>query len=192
VTHLPHGTPRQLVGTVCFVALLAMCYGAPAARAASPDAMQTYTAPAKRFTIQYPAAWHVKRDASGLTTFYRDDPDEGTALAVWLPTTAWKGEVDASTIMKAFLQSKAKGDPDLKIATGRQRKVNAQTTVAQVVLTWTNPRKVAMRGYSEIDAKQVTGQGYTEFSYRGYQAPASAFNQLEPTFVSMLKSFRVK
>lgn len=192
MTYLRSGAQRRLTGTLCAVALLMILCAAPATRAAAPAAMQTYTDTAKRFTIQYPSSWHVKRDASGLTTFYLDDPAEGTSLAVWLPTTAWKGEVDAATIMKAFLQSKAKDDPDLKIATGRQRKIDAQTTVAQVILTWTNPKKVAMRGYGEIDAKQVTGKGYTEFSFRGYQSPASAFNTMEPTFVRMLKSFTMK
>jgi hypothetical protein len=191
VTHQRHGAPRRLAGTLGFFALLAMLCAAPATHAAAPAAMQTYTDPAKHFTIQYPSAWHVKRDPSGLTTFYKDDPAEGTSLQIWLPTTAWKGEVDAATIMQAFLQSKAKEDPTLKITTGRQRKVNAQTTVAQIILTWTNPSKVAMRGYNEIDAQQVTGKGYTEFSFRGYQSPATAFESLQPSFGAMLKSFTI-
>lgn len=188
MSQMGHGAGRGLAGIGCLAALLAMLCAAPPTRAASAVVMQTYTDPGKHFVIQYPLGWHVKREANGYTTFYVDDPLEGTALAVWVPPMAWKGEVDASAIMKAFLQSKLKTDPDLKVV-GRQRQIDAQSTVAEVALTWTNPHKVPMRGYGEVNAKEMAGKGATLFGFEGYQASASSFDGVEPTFGRMLKSF---
>jgi hypothetical protein len=157
---------------------------------AAPPALQRYEDPDKQFTIEYPRGWHVKHFPSGATYFYLDDPEEGTSFL--LSSGSLKGEMDAVQALKAIATEVRKKYPDFKLVAQRQRPMqgNANGTIVQAAAVWTNAKKAPMKGWGNLGVIKQVGQGKTVFSYMGYQAPTRDFDQVEPVFDRMIRSFR--
>jgi len=164
---------------------VAICAGA------APPALQPYEDPDKRFTIDYPQGWHVKRFPSGATYFYVDDPEEGTNFN-FTPAGALKGEMDAAQALKNFVAEVRKKYPDFKVVGQKQRPMqgNPNGTIVDASATWTSAKKIPMKGWGSLGAIKQIGQGRTVISYLGYQAPSKEFAQLEPVFDRMIRSLK--
>ncbi len=164
---------------------VAICAGA------APVALQPYEDPDKRFTIDYPQGWHVKRFPNGATYFYLDDPEEGTNFN-FTPAGALKGEMDAAQALKSFVAEIRKKYPDFKVVGQKQRSVpaNPNGTIVDVSATWTSAKKIPMKGWGSLGAIKQVGQGRTVITYIGYQAPSKEFDQVEPVFDRMLRSLK--
>lgn len=162
------------------------------AGAAPPPALQPYEDPDKQFTINYPQGWHVKRVPTAGTSFYLDDPEEGTSF-VFTPAGTLKGEMDAAQALKAIVTEIRKKYPDFKVVGQKQRSMTANRngTIVDVSATWTNTKKVGMKGWATLGVIKQVGKGTTVFSYMGYQAPAKDFGQVEPVFDRMIRSLKI-
>ena len=157
---------------------------------AAPVTLQPYEDPEKLFSISYPQGWQVKR-LTGTTYFFLDDPDEGTSFTL-TPAGALQGEMNAAQALKVFVTTIRKKYPDFKVVGQKQRSMQATRdgTIVDVSATWTNLKKVPMKGWGNLGVITQVGKGKTIFSYLGYQAPAKGFNEMEPVFDRMIRSLK--
>jgi hypothetical protein len=184
-------TSRIDVGAWCGTAIACTLIIAAAAVAASP-ALVPYADPDKQFTIQYPSGWHVRR-ANRVTTFYLDDPDEGTAFSILPGPVDMKGEYSALQVFETLIYGPAKKEyPDFKVMGHREQQLGnlANGTVLEAIGAWTNTRHVSMHGYAKVFAVRNIGRGTTTISLFWYQAPARDYDRLEPTFNEMVRTTR--
>lgn len=178
---------RLLRACVCVGALLL-----PAALSAGP-AFVRYADPAKQFTIEIPAGWHIKRGAGSVTVFYLDDPDEGTSLSAYVPpqSAVVRGEITAAQFFETYVYAPLhKQFPDYAVA-GRESTTLAGTpadTLFVASASWTGARHAKLRGFIKIAAFKNTGRGTTWVTATAYQAPAASFGTVEPTLDRMMRS----
>jgi hypothetical protein len=176
------------------VVLFCLVLSASPAVAGTPSpspALQSYQDPDKLFTMGVPAGWKVRRFPNGSTTFYVDDPEEGTAFSI-IPALSLKGEMDASQVLGALLPEYLKRWPDFKVVGQKQRAVqgNPRGTIVDAAFLWTNSKKVVMKGWATLGATKISGEGRTVITSMGYQAASKDFDGLEPVFDAMLKSLK--
>ena len=157
---------------------------------AAPLALQRYEDPDSQFTIEYPRAWHVKHLSAGITYFYLDDPEEGTSFL--LSNGSFKGEMDAAQALKTLVTEVRKKYPDFKIVGQKERPMKGipSGSIVEAAAAWTNTKKAPMKGWANLGVIKQVGQGKTVFSYMGYQAPSRDFDQMEPVFDRMVRSFK--
>lgn len=174
----------------CLVLVAEMFFPVVIGAGAPPLALQPYEDPDSHFIIEYPRGWHVKHVPAGATFFFLDDPEEGTSFII--SPGAFKGEMDAAQALKAIVTEVRKKYPDFKIVGQKQRPMQGTPngSIVEAAAVWTNAKKLPMKGWANLGVIKQVGQGKTVFSYMGYQAPSRDFDQMEPVFDRMIRSFK--
>lgn len=181
-----------IVVMACFALGVTLFTTAAAGAGAAPVALQPYEDPDKQFTISYPQGWHVKQFPAGGTSFYLDDPEEGTSFS-FRPAGTLKGEMNAAQVLNTIVTEIRKKYPDFKVVGQKMRPMTANRdgSIVDVSGIWTNAKKVGMKGWATLGVIKQIGKGRTVFSYLGYQAPSKDFDQVEPVFDRMIRSLKI-
>ncbi|HET8680140.1 MAG TPA: PsbP-related protein, partial [bacterium] len=155
-----------------------------------PDvAMTRYRHPSGGFGIEYPQGWRVRAQSGG-TTFYKDDPDEGTSFTVVAMQPA-QGELKARQILQAVTTAARKQYPDLRAKPGALRNLGSPGAVAEMLEAdawWTNVRGRKMQAAILIIATTSPGAGFTSFTVLLGQAPVADFPAMRPIYQRMMQS----
>lgn len=164
----------------------------PAGPAQEPDVpMARYRHPSGTFGIDYPEGWRIRAEAgSGGTTFYKDDPDEGTSFIVLAMQPA-QGELKARQALQAVIAAARKQYPDLRVKPGTPRNLGSPGAIAEMLEAdawWTNARGKKMQATVLIITTTSPGAGFTSFTFLSGQAPLAEFPAMRPTYQRMMQS----
>lgn len=164
----------------------------PGGPAQEPDvAMARYRHPSGTFGIEYPDGWKIRSQSGAAgTTFYKDDPDEGTSFTVVAMQPA-QGELKARQIFQAVAAAARKQYPDLRVKPGALRNLGSPGAVAEMLEAeawWTNVRGRKMQAAVLIIATTSPGAGFTSFTFLSGQAPITDFPAMRPIYQRMMQS----
>jgi len=152
--------------------------------------MQPYQDPQGQFSIEYPQGWQVKAEDNGFTIFYKDDPEEGTALGVW-PRGSLPGQVGAEQFLETVVQQLRQQYPDFQV-TQRTVKPPPNSNQGQVVTAsaeWTNHHGERMGTLLQYRIGPA-GDGNTGVVVIAWQAPLVAMKSASAVLYEMYRSFK--